>query len=221
MDKDTEQIKRMKELTLNSVYSCCGEIYRLFGYDNLPKLVKKIKKGEVKLNSKLLYGRNIITTEERFLENLDKYIGYVRDHYFINHIEQFCMIETSLSNKYTKCLFELKDYHNDENYNYYNDMYRKMFIFNFYDNIFYFSNYVDDKSSIKKFVNKFKDYNFDNKDDILIIEKEFIKIITNRNNNLINSFVHHSEIKPRDYNFYICQIEWILDDSYKVEKEEK
>ena len=57
--------------------------------------------GEVKLNSTLLYGRAIITTEERFLENLNKYIGYVRDHYFINHIEQFCLIETSLTNKYT------------------------------------------------------------------------------------------------------------------------
>ena len=112
------------------------------------------------LNSTLLYGRDIITTEERFLENLNKYIGYVRDHYFINHIELFCLIETSLTNKYTKCLFELKDYHVDENYEYYHDMFRKMFMFNFYDNIFYFSNWVDEDSSIKKFVNKFKDYNF-------------------------------------------------------------
>ena len=177
MVKETEQIKRMKELSLNSVYSCCGEIYRLFSYENLPKLIKKIKMGEVKLNSTLLYGRDIITTEERFLENLNKYIGYVRDHYFINHIEQFCLIETSLTNKYTKCLFELKDYHVDENYEYYHDMFRKMFMFNFYDNIFYFSNWVDEDSSIKKFVNKFK-----------------------------------------DYNFYICQIEWVLDDTYKEEE---
>ena len=131
MVKETEQIKRMKELSLNSVYSCCGEIYRLFSYENLPKLIKKIKMGEVKLNSTLLYGRDIITTEERFLENLNKYIGYVRDHYFVNHIEQFCLIETSLTNKYTKCLFELKDYHVDENYEYYHDMFRKMFMFNY------------------------------------------------------------------------------------------
>lgn len=208
----------MKELSLNSVYSCCGEIYRLFSYENLPKLIKKIKMGEVKLNSTLLYGRDIITTEERFLENLNKYIGYVRDHYFINHIEQFCLIETSLTNKYTKCLFELKDYHVDENYEYYHDMFRKMFMFNFYDNIFYFSNWVDEDSSIKKFVNKFKDYNFNDKKDILEIEKEFIKIIANRKDNFINAFLHHSKMKERDYNFHICQIEWVLDDTYKEEE---
>ena len=202
MVKETEQIKRMKELSLNSVYSCCGEIYRLFSYENLPKLIKKIKMEEVKLNSTLLYGRDIITTEERFLENLNKYIGYVRDHYFVNHIEQFCLIETSLTNKYTKCLFELKDYHVDENYEYYHDMFRKMFMFNFYDNIFYFSNWVDEDSSIKKFVNKFKDYNFNDKKDILEIEKEFIKIIANRKDNFINAFLHHSKMKERDYNFY-------------------
>ena len=218
MVKETEQIKRMKELSLNSVYSCCGEIYRLFSYENLPKLIKKIKMGEVKLNSTLLYGRDIITSEERFLENLNKYIGYVRDHYFVNHIEQFCLIETSLTNKYTKCLFELKDYHVDENYEYYHDMFRKMFMFNFYDNIFYFSNWVDEESSIKKFVNKFKDYNFNDKKDILEIEKEFIKIIANRKDNFINAFLHHSKMKERDYNFYICQIEWVLDDTYKEEE---
>lgn len=218
--KETDQIKRMKELSLNKAYSCNGEIYKLFSYDNLPKLIKKIKKGNVKLNSSLLYGRDIITTEERFLENLDKYIGYVRDHYFINHIEQFCMIESTLNNKYAKCLFELKDYHNDENYNYYNDMYRKMFLFNFYDNIHYFSNFVDDESSLKKFVSAFKDYKFDNKNDILVIEKEFIKLLTKRSNNLFNSFLHHSEIKQRDYNFYICQLEWVLDDFYKEKEDE-
>ena len=41
---------------------------------------------------------------------------------------------------------------------------------------------------------------------------------TNRKDNFINAFLLHSKMKERDYNFYICQIEWVLDDTYKEEE---
>ena len=29
---------------------------------------------------------------------------------------------------------------------------------------------------------------------------------------------YNKSMKERDYNFYICQIEWVLDDTYKEEE---
>ena len=81
--KDTDQIKRMKEYVLNNPYNNIGEMYQLLNYEMLHNLVKNIKKGEVKLNSSFVYNRDSITKEEKFLENLDNYIEYVKRNYFI------------------------------------------------------------------------------------------------------------------------------------------
>ena len=50
---DNKQIVRMKELALNPVYSCSGEMYKLLCYEVMHKLVKKIKKGVVHLSNDL------------------------------------------------------------------------------------------------------------------------------------------------------------------------
>ena len=99
--EDTKQTARMKEMALSDAYSCSGEMYKLLSYEVMHNLVKKIKKGEVKLKSDLVYGKDVITTEEKFLENLDHYIGYIRDNYLIEHHELLCLIELSLGNKYS------------------------------------------------------------------------------------------------------------------------
>ena len=54
--EDTEQTARMKEMALSDAYSCSGEMYKLLSYEVMHNLVKKIKKGEVKLKSDFVYG---------------------------------------------------------------------------------------------------------------------------------------------------------------------
>ena len=212
---DYNQLERMKSLCLNKSYMCNGELYKLLNGDYLPKLLNNIESGNVKISSDLVYGKSIITKEEKFLENLDKYISYVRDKYFIEHIEQYLLIEMSLNNKYNDILYSLEDYHKEENYYKFIDKYRKMFLFNFYDNIKFYSKYVDNISPIHTFLKQIKNYDFDNEKDIIELENIFIKIIRYRNNNLYNAFVPYNEVKKRDYDFYIFQIEWILQDYLK------
>ena len=77
----------MKKHSLLWIYSCSGEVYKLLSLEVLYKLVKKIKKDTIKLNSKLVYEKNQITLEENFVSTFDKYIGYIRDTYTINHNE--------------------------------------------------------------------------------------------------------------------------------------
>ena len=56
--RDTLKIKPMKKHSLLWFYGCSGEVYKLLSLEILHKLVKKIKRGKIKLDSKLLYGRN-------------------------------------------------------------------------------------------------------------------------------------------------------------------
>lgn len=210
---DTEQTKRMKKMVLGDSY-INTEMYKLLSYENLHKLVVKIPKGELKLTSNLVYNKYTITKEEKFLENLDHYITYVKDHYHINSIELILLIEISLGNKYSDILFSLKDFHKEENYLEYFDKYRKMFFYNFYSNIIHYSKSVDKNSSIAKMKKCLDDLDYDNKNDILLIERIFKKIIENRNNNIYNSFVPYKEVKRKEYDFYIFQVDWILDEYY-------
>ena len=213
---DTDQTKRLKEICLSSsAYSCSGEIYKLLSREVLHELVKRIPNKSIKLPSDLLYGKKVITGEEKFLENLDKYIGYIRDRYLIDHIELTILIEISLSNKYNKILFDMDDYHQNQNYKKYHDAFRKMFLFNFYDNIRFYSKYVDKNEAINLFLDETKNLDFDTPKDIILLENIFIKIFNNRHSNLFNSFIPNNEVDEDKYDFYVNQVNWVLSDYYE------
>lgn len=108
--KDTEQTKRMKNLSLGRCYTNSGDIYKLLDYKVLHDLVVKIKTGSVKISNTLIYGTEIITKEEKFLENLDNYISFIKDNYFLDSWEILCLIEVSLENKYSEILFCEEDF---------------------------------------------------------------------------------------------------------------
>lgn len=212
--EDTTQTKRMKELALNFAYSNNGEMFRLLSMKVGHNLVKKIKKGIVRLPSIIKYGRNEITNEEKFLENLDNYITYVKNHYYINNVEQLMIIELSLENKYSSILYSDIDFYNGANYEEYHDAYRKMFFYNFYKNILFYSNSEDNRYCFKV-KQELNDLNYDNSKDILKIEELFERIIINRKNNLFNGFVDYKKINKKQYSFYSLQLEWIIEDYYK------
>lgn len=213
--KDTKQTKRMKLLAINDNYLNDGEMHKLLNSEILHKLVKKIRNSEVRLTSDLIYGKNSISEEEKFLENLDKYIEYVKNHYFIDYMEQLLIIEESLKSKYANILFSLKDFHSDNNYEEYHDSFRKMFFYNFYSNICFFSKMLEQNSYTRKLYDELKKYNYDNKNDMLLIEKKLSKVIISRNNNLYNAFVDHAMVIKESISFYMIQIEWIISDYYK------
>lgn len=208
--KDTKQISKMKKIALSPIYSCSGEMYKLLSYEVLHKLVKKIKKGEVHLSNKILYGRDIITTEEKFLENLNGYIGFVKDNYFIEHVEQLYLIELSLSNKYSEVLFSILEYTADENYKYYDNQFKRMFLYNFFNNIVLLEKYASEESDIRKFINKYQNYNFDSDEDIEKFERIFKKINSKRENGLFNAFVIIDENDENTLNFYLFEVERLL-----------
>lgn len=218
---ETNQTRRMKEICLCSSYTCGGDIHKLLSYEILHRLVKKIPLGEIKISSDLVYGRDTITKEEKFIENLDKYIGYVRDNYYIQHSEQLLIIEATLQNNYSKILYSLNDYHQKDGHLEYIDSFRKMFLFNMCDNAKFFDKLVDKNSFIHRFVEYINNYNFEDEGDILKIENTVKKMINNRKNNLYRIFVPRKLIKKSEYNFYICLLESFLAEFYEKNKIEE
>lgn len=213
--EDTAQTKRMKELALNFAYSNIGEMYRLLSTEAGHKAVKNIKEGKVKLSGKLKYGKDEITLEEKFLENLDNYITYVKDNYFVNSIEQFILIELSLNNKYSAILYSDIDFYNDFNYQIYHNEYRKMFFYNLFENIKFFANLYKESDYLHSFFLELKDLNYNDNNDIIKIEKLLKKVIISRNNNLFNAFTYYKDVKKRDYSFYFYQVEWVISEYYR------
>ena len=110
----------------------------------------------------------------------------------------------------------MDDYHENENYMKYHDAFRKMFLFNFYNNIKFYSKYVSKYNSINIFLNEIKFYKFNNSKDIIMIEERMSKIINNRFSNIYNAFVPYEEIEKQHYEFYIQQIDWIISDCDKI-----
>lgn len=211
--EDTEQIKRMKEYALSTNYGCSGEIYKLLSSEVLHNLVKKIKRGNVKFISNLLYEKGCITAEENFILILDKYIGYVRDNYLISHVELILILEETLKNKYSKCLLSKKSFY--EHYDYYMYNFKLMFLYNFINNVKYLSDLDRDYQSIQK-ANKYINTNeIKNIKYLNEIECFFKGVINNRKNNIYNCFIYNREIINKHINFYSHQIDWVLDDYYK------
>lgn len=208
------QNERMKKLCLENDYSCLGEMYKLFKYESINKLISKIPVGTIKLKSSIVYGKDVITREEKFLENLNNYIGYVKKTFHINYIEELLIIDITLSNKYSEILYSIKDYHEDDNYYYYINYYKKMFLYNFIQNVLFFDKYVDCNSSIHLFALDISKYDFDDETELNTLEKIVQNIIKVRNDNLYDSFIPFNEIKKRSYDFYIIKLEMILDDYY-------
>ncbi len=217
---DTEQTFRMKQLTLDNNYSSCGEIYRMLNHEELHELLKKIKKGKLKLTSNILYGKYEITKEERFLENLDHYIYFVKNNYFIESNEQFIMLEMSLKNKYSKILFCDKDFHHDRNYEMYFNEFRRMFFYNYYNNLKYYSKKSKDRTYTKQLLEDIKKYNYDDDEDILEIEKVLSRVFNTRKRNLCNANILYSETRLENFQFYSEQVEWVAREYYEMYREE-
>lgn len=211
--KDTEQIKRMKEHALLSHFGCSGEIYKLLSLEVLHNLVKKIKKGKIKLLSTLLYEKGYVTYEEHFIILLDKYIGYVRDNYLIPHTELILILEETLKNKYSRCLLDNRNFY--DNYDYYSYNFKLMFLYNFISNIKYYSKLNSEYKALQKVSKQINMRRIKDKEYLNKIEAFIRQIINNRGNNICNCFIYDKSLDKRYIDFYTFQIDWVLEDYYK------
>lgn len=216
---ETEQTKRMKGYALSYAYVNSGELYRLLDTEVLNKLVVRIKNHNIELKSDIQFGKKVITSEELFLSNLDRYISYVKNHYFVDSIEQYMLIELSLDNKYADVLFDERDFHSEENYYFYFDKFRKMFFFNLYENIMFFKNKFANDSNLYKMSKLLKKYKYSDAEDILTIENILSRTIMLRYSNLVNAFNYYKNINKRDFDFYGYQVEWLVSQYFENEQE--
>ena len=216
--KDTKQIKRMKKHSLSHIYHCNGEIYHLLSLKTCHKLVKKIKKGKVKLHSKILYGRSYITLEENFVSLLNKYIEYVRNNYLIITDELVIILEQTLKNIQHSFLYSNNDFHD------YPEMFLTEFKKTFLSNLIFNTKYYAKKDTLKNYpflqkVDLFlKNKQINSEKDLNEIEEFFINIINNRKSNLCYAFIPYNEVKEKQLDFYMCQLNWIYEDYFKRKK---
>lgn len=211
--EDTKQIKRMKKHALLPHFGCSGEIYKLLSSEVLHNLIKKIDVGNIKLLSSIVYKKGYISYEENFILLLDKYIGYVRDNYLISHNELIFILEETLKNKYSKCLLTKKSFY--DNYNYYVYNFKLMFLYNFVSNIKYYSKLNVEYKSLKKASEYINIKKISNEDYLNEIENFIKQIVNNRNNNIYNCFIYNKVVDKKHNDFYMYQIDWVLEDYYK------
>ena len=219
-----EQVKRMKKYAVSGVYSHGGDLYKLLNAEKMQPLLMKIRKGSIDA-SKLIFGKDTITLEERFLENVNRYIAYIKDNFYFNGTEQNLTIEESLTNKYAKILL-CKDnvhsgYHQYENIRKYTAGFIRMYLYNFYKNIFLFSKLYKDNLCTKRLENELSKFDFDDDEDILKIKKIFARIVNLRKNNIYNCFVSMKNIRKNQYYCYAFQLERCLIDYYSLNWSER
>lgn len=213
--EDTEQTKEMKEHALFFRYTCSGEVYKLLSMQVCHELAKKIQKGRINLNSKLLYGRDYITLEENFVSLLDKYIGYVRNTYTIRANELVIILEETLKNMYNRTLFYKVDFHKSPEI--FLNYFKKMFL----ANLVYNTRYYAKKDKYKEYLglqqaNLFLDgKQLTDDKDLDKIEKFYINVINNRKDNLYDSFIPHGELNEARKKHCIMQLNWIYESYYK------
>lgn len=198
-DKTSSRIKRMQLLCINDIYTCNGELLRLLKSKIIEPLVNELSNDKITMDSEFIFKKKTVSHEELFLYNLDKYIGYIKDNYFINHNELIAILPLTIDNKYAKILLSKKQFHSDFNYNIYYDSFRKMFLCNVFNNILYYSSLARNQTSFIELYNNFKHYDLDDNKDALAIEDAMKKIINTRRNNLIDIFVNHEEMPKSEH----------------------
>ena len=198
-DITSSKIKRMQLLSTGDVYTCNGELLRLLKNKAIEPLLNELSNDKITMNSEFIFKKKIVTHEELFLYNLDKYIGYIKDNYFINHNELIAILPLTLDNKYSKILLSKKQFHSDFNYNIYYDSFRKMFLSNIFNNMMYYSSFVKNQTNFIEMYDNFKSYDLDDNKNALAFEDFMKKIINVRKNNLIDIFVDHEKIPKNEY----------------------
>jgi len=78
--------------------------------------------------------------QDYMIINIDNYISFLKDNLNINYNELIILIDLTIYNKKNKILFSKKDYL--KNYQYFNNKYKEMFLYNYNNNIKYLSKYI-------------------------------------------------------------------------------
>lgn len=208
------KIRKLQKICLNENYICSGEIYKLLNKEFMKELIKKINKDSVDFVTLVNNKKRNLTYQENFLLILDKYIGYVRDNYNIKHYELIFVLEETLKNKYNRCLFFNINIYSD--YKYFIAEFRKMFLYNIFNNTKLFYKISNGKLvGIKRAYKYLKNKSLDNLTDLNYIENFFIEIINNRRDNIFYCFKDSTSIKKDNFNFYINALEWLYEDYYE------
>lgn len=154
-----------------------SDIKELFNNKKFVDLFNSINDKNITFKSNLIHKNNTISLKELFVFNIDNYITFIKQFIFINPLELRYIISLSL-NKNVKKLLISKYYY--DNIDYYNDLYKKIFM----------SNYLENVSKLSKYIN-IKTRNFD----------ELVKLINNKK----RVYSYFEPINNKNINF-ICEI---------------
>ena len=154
-----------------------SDIKELFNNKKFVDLFNSINDENIIFNSNLIHKNKTISLKEQFIFNIDNYITFIKQFIFINPLELRYIISLTL-NKNVKKLLISKYYY--DNIDYYNDLYKKIFM----------SNYLENVSKLSKYIN-IKTRNFD----------ELVKLINNKK----RVYSYFEPINNKNINF-ICEI---------------
>ena len=154
-----------------------SDIKKLFNNKKYIDIFNSINDENIIFNSNLIHKNKTISLKEQFIFNIDNYITFIKQFIFINPLELRYIISLTL-NKNVKKLLISKYYY--DNIDYYNDLYKKIFM----------SNYLENVSKLSKYIN-IKTRNFD----------ELVKLINNKK----RVYSYFEPINNKNINF-ICEI---------------
>ena len=187
IDYFSANCKKIYIKLLNNFYSCSNDILEVLKNPVIRKIFDRIPDVNIQLYNSNFFENKIISKKEKFIENLDKYICFVKDNYFINHVEQIKIIELSLANKYNEILLSENSFYDNKSANSYIEGFKRMFMYNIYINLIYLSKRNYKSNNFTYFIADIRRYNFDSS-DINKINIIIGDIINNTHNGLYHLF---------------------------------
>lgn len=208
--KKQYMINKIKRLCFHTAYFSGSEIYRLLKYDTLKEMIFKIKKGNIKLSSTLLFGKKEITAEEQFVYILNRYITFVKDNFFIGTNEVIIIIEETIKSKYSKVLYSKKEFNKLENHKYYYNSFKRMFLEQVFNNFKKLFNEYNNEPFFKKL----SSLSLDNDEDLEQIFLTFKEIINFRHKDLYY-FFENTNNNTYGKDLYIIKWKSLINDYIK------
>lgn len=193
-------IRKLKKLCFHSSYFAGCEIYRLLNYNTLPQIARNIKTGKVRFCSKLLFGRLTVSSEEQFIYILNKYIVFIRFHFFIPATELVAIIEETLKNEYNSILYSHLDYNNGSNSKLFQLEFKKMFVAGILAN---YKRFYIDKNN--KDLLQLSNLDISKEEDVVEAFNKLKKVINYRHSNLYYCFVDSNKISETEETFYVAK----------------
>lgn len=197
-----QKIQELRKICFNGKFSNKGDILNVLESEYFKSVSDELKYYIIKPKFKMAFEKDEVSSYELLLVHLDIFIGYIKDHIWLNTQELRVFLDMCLkSNNIKTFLLAKESFHDnnsfkfeeyfwkaidDINLNNYNIIYNKLGLSNLFNKLEFNPN----------------DYSLDNKEDLYNIFKFICGVFNCNKSNNLNMFADLSTLEDKQMDFY-------------------